>query len=113
MATPVFVPSHAAVQNTVSAHPVGSMELFMLACNIEIDMKLDKRLAESGYTPVVSPSPEPIVAVVSSPVASSPFAAAAAAVANANKKESQYQFSVPLVLNASLPVAMDIDEKSY
>jgi len=47
----VFVPSNRAVQQTLCAHPSGPLELFMVACNLETDIKLDERLAGTGYCP--------------------------------------------------------------
>lgn len=48
-----FAPSQAAVEQTLSAHPSGAIELFMLAVNLESDIKLDTRLAASGYLPTI------------------------------------------------------------
>jgi len=51
----VFVPSNRAVQQTLCAHPSGPLELFMVACNLETDIKLDVRLAGTGYSPACGP----------------------------------------------------------
>jgi hypothetical protein len=49
----IFTPSPVAVNQGLCNHPGGALELFMVACNLETDMNIDVRLANTGYKPVV------------------------------------------------------------
>jgi hypothetical protein len=72
-----FNPSVTAVERTLCAHPGGATELFMLAVNMEIDMKLDARHAKSTGYKAIQVRPNHIK----------------------QEAKQQHPFSVPLQLN--------------
>ena len=79
----IFIPSNRAVQQTMCAHPSGPLELFMVACNLDTDIKLDVRLSGTGYRPVLTSS-------------------SGEKKHEENKdKPAQFPFTVPLTLNAA------------
>jgi hypothetical protein len=88
----IFIPSQQAMQSTVGPHPTGPMELFMVAHNIELDMKLDARLAATCYSPTLTPSPPP-------PPESDQSAAGGS---KQEKRAKQFPFAVPLVPNVAV-----------
>jgi hypothetical protein len=49
-----FNPTQQALQQSACAHPTGPIEMFMVACNMETDIKLDERLARADYKPKLS-----------------------------------------------------------
>ena len=48
----IFTPSERMLRESAAAdHPTGPLEMFMVSCNIETDMKMDARLAQTDYKP--------------------------------------------------------------
>jgi hypothetical protein len=49
-----FIPTQRMLEQSISGAPSGAIEMFLVACNVESDMKHDASLAKTSYKPRLS-----------------------------------------------------------
>lgn len=97
----VFTPSPIAVNQSLCDHPGGAIELFMLACNLETDIKLDTRLAMTMYKPTIG-TVDNAASAAAAATATTPTTSPQVKLEHALPASRKFAFSVPLVPNKRL-----------